>query len=245
MRTPTPSGTLSLGASPLRQGGSHSLSHSPCGGSFVRRTALAAGSVAGLVLVLLAGCAPTPVPPTMAEVLDGPATAQARTAAFELVDRWVAGFAVPGLSEVARNQVLTCQEGHNDWKTHDGYRLKCRAHDVAYFGWNGDFDPGATSAFERLRTVCTLSEFDQVPEAPAGDLIQLGPQAPCSGGVYVSAEFGAGQTSELLVTRDVSAGSDAVRWVSGPRDAALESRLKTHRWILAVDASSVFYQDTP
>lgn len=245
MRAPTPSGTPFLGAEPLRQGGSHSLSHPSSGGSLVRRTARAAGSVAGLVLVLLAGCVPAPAPPTMDEVLDGQATTQARAAAFGLVDRWVDGFAVSGLKEVARNQVLTCREGHNDWKSDDGYRLKCRVHEVVYFGWDGDFDPGATSAFKRLRTVCTLSEFDQVPEAPAGDLIHLGPQAPCSGGVYVSAEFGAGHTSELLVTRDVSAGSDAVRWVSGPRDAALGSRLKTHRWILAVDASSVFYQDTP
>ena len=274
MRTPTPSDTSFFGFESFWRGGSHSLGRSPSGSwpagrtarevdsivpavrrrrgvSAVRRRVGAhrlGGVVAGLVLVLLAGCVPAPAPPTMAEVLDGQATAQARTAAFGLVDQWVAGFGVPGVSEVARQQFLTCWEGHNDWKTHDGFRLKCEARELVYLGWDGAFESGAGSVLAKMRSVCTDpggfdKRVDESPGGSKGPLVVGGPGFRCTGGAEVYTEFFRGPSGEDIGSMPKSYGWDEMRWTSGPRDAALWGRLETHRWILAIDVRAVFYQD--
>lgn len=206
-----------------------------------------AAIVLGMSLALLAGCAgPPPPQPTMDEVLDGPATAQARTAGFELLDQRVAGFPVPGVSEIARQKYLTCWEGHNNWKTHDGFRLKCETREMVYLGWDGAFYSGVRPVLANMKSLCTDpggydKTVDVTPGGPNGPAVVGGPGFRCTGGVGVDTELF--RSSEII--EPILSGWDEMRWVSGPRGAALGKRLKAHRWILAARVRATFYQDEP
>ncbi|PKQ31143.1 MAG: hypothetical protein CVT62_09385 [Actinobacteria bacterium HGW-Actinobacteria-2] len=121
----------------------------------------------------------------MAEVLDGPGTAQARNAAVAQVEQWSPSFGKPVVGVVARQTYTTCRVGQNTWKVKDGYRLRCEAHSLAYYGWDGAFDPGQKTVQEKISSLCTvigLPEHDIFP--PYDNAIgELGGDYSCDGGL--------------------------------------------------------------
>jgi len=206
------------------------------------------GAVAGLVLVLLAGCVPTPAPPpTMAEVLDGPATAEVRTAALGLVEKWPASFSVDGVSAVARQVYLTCNEGQNNWKVRDGYRLRRTAHSLVFFGWNGMYEAGRVGVLAKMASLCTLSYLLGDGVNPPSDYrSEDGPDYSCETGLQGRTAFASGRSAKVTITPTRWLDTwDEQRWLSGPQGEALLERLKTRRWLFAVKVSSVFFEDAP
>lgn len=199
-----------------------------------------------LVLVaLLAGCGLLPRV-SMAEVLDGPATSEARLAAIGRVEQWPQGLSVPGVSEVARQTYTTCVEGQNSLWVHDGYRLKCAAHSLVYFGWDGGYAKGRDRMLSAMASFCVSDGSDVVAHAPSDTSTVLGPNYSCPPALYGLSMILSGQAEEVLVT----GGSwgvifDDQRWIDGPRDDALLKQLHSRRWLFAVDVGSVFFQDPP
>lgn len=245
MRTPTPSGTLSRGAEPLRRGRSHSA-RTP---HVKRRTESRLGrSAVGLLLLgLLAGCVAAPPPPTMAEVLDGQTTAEARLAAIGRVEQWPQGLSIPGVTLVARQTYTECELGQNNWKVKDGYRLKCSAHSLVFLGWDRDYASGRDAMLAGMANFCVVTGLANVVEHPPGDTSTvLGPNYSCPPGLAGRSQLLSGHATEVLVTPDSwIVIFDEQRWVAGPQGAALLEKLRSRRWLFAIDVSSVFFQDTP
>lgn len=197
------------------------------------------------VAVALSGCA---VPRLSTdEVLDGQQTAEARSAAIARVVQWPAGLSVPGVTLVARRTYTTCREGQNDWKMKDGYRLQCQAHSLVFFGWDGDYTDGRDTLLKAMASFCVLASGGDVPDGPPGDTVTLfGPNYSCAPNLEGHSLLLSGRATTVLVTPDSWLTSfDAERSVSGLDDVQLLAKLKTRRWIFAVDASSVFFQDQP
>lgn len=215
----------------------------------IRRSSGAAGLCALVVVfaALLASCA-SPVPrPSMAEVLDGQATAEVRSAAVGLVEQWPQGLSAAGVGLVARQTYTGCREGQNNWKVKDGYRLQCSAHSLVYFGWNGDYAAGRDRMLAAMASFCTVTGLENVPAGtPDGDSTLVGPNYSCSPGLDGQSMLLSGRASKVLIGPDswgVTYGEQ--RWVAGPQGDALLKQLRSRRWLFAVDVSSVFFQDAP
>lgn len=242
MRTPTPSGTRPPSAEPLRRG-SHLF-------RTLHRKRLTAsrfgrGAVGFLLLGLLAGCVVTP--PSMAEVLDGQATAEARSAAIGRVEQWPQGLSVPGATLVARQTYTECREGQNNWKRKDGYRLKCSAHSTVYLGWDGDYASGRDAMLTGMANFCALDSAANVGKRPPSDTSTvLGPNYSCPPGLIGYSRILSGRATEVLITPEKwGIALNEQRLVAGPQGAALLEQLKSRRWLFAMDVGSVFFQDTP
>ena len=195
------------------------------------------------IAVALSGCS---VPRLSAdEVLDGPQTAQARSAAIARVEQWPVGLSVPGVSLVARRTYTTCHEGQNNWKRKDGYRLQCQAHSLVFLGWDGDYAAGRDRMLATMASFCSVIGLENVPDHPPSDAWPiLGPNYSCSPDLEGYSKLLSGRATTVLVGR-TWLSFDAQRSVSGPDDAQLLAQLKTRRWLFAVDVSSVFFQDQP
>jgi hypothetical protein len=183
----------------------------------------------------------------MAEVLDGQATAEARLAAIGRVEQWPQGLSVPGVKLVARQAYTECREGQNNWKVKDGYRLKCSAHSTVYLGWDGDYATGRGAMLSGMASFCVVTGLANVDKHTSDDVSTvLGPLYSCSGGFEGGSQILSGHATKALVTPEswgLTLGDQ--RWVAGPQDAALLEKLKTRRWLFAMDVGSVFFQDTP
>jgi hypothetical protein len=183
----------------------------------------------------------------MAEVLDGQATSAARLAAIGRVDQWPQGLSIPGVTLVARQAYTECREGQNNWKVKDGYRLKCSAHSTVYLGWDGDYATGRDAMLSAMASFCAVTGLANVDKHPAGEtLATLGPNYSCPSGLDGSSRFLSGHATKVLVTTESWGPTlSEQRWVAGPQDAALLEKLRSRRWLFAMDVSSVFFQDTP
>jgi len=74
----------------------------------------------------------------------------------------------------------------------------------------------------------------------------LGPNYSCPGGLVGRSRLLSGHATEVLVTPEKWGNSfSEKRWVAGPQGAALLEKLRSRRWLFAMDVSSVFFQDTP
>lgn len=241
MRTPTPSGTRSSGAEPLRRG-----SHIALAPQRKRQIAsrLGRSAVGVLLLGLLAGC--VAARPTMAEVLDGRATAEARLAAISRVEQWPQGLSVPGVTLVARQTYTECVVGQNNWKVKDGYRLKCSAHSLVFLGWDGDYATGRDAMLSGMASFCVVTGSENVVKRTPITSTVLGPNYTCPPGLIGYSHLLSGRATEVLVTGESwGVTFDEQRWVAGPEGAALLEKLMSRRWLFAIDVSSVFFQDTP
>ena len=243
MRTATPSGTRSPGAEPLRRGSP--IARQPPAKR--RKTSRVRRSAAAVLLSgLMAGCVAAPPPPSTAEVLDGQATAEARSAAIGRVEQLPEGLAVPGVTLVARQTYTDCREGQNNWKVKDGYRLKCSAHSTVFLGWDGDYATGRDAMLTGMASFCAVTGLaDVVKRTPNTSTVQ-GPNYSCPGGLEGQSQILSGHATKVLVTRE-SWGIDFSdqRWVAGPEGDALLEKLRSRRWLFAMDLSSVFFQDAP
>ena len=203
------------------------------------------GVAVGLSLALAAGCAsPPPPPPTMAEVLDGQATAQARSAALAEVEQWPEVVKVRGFSEVARQVYTTCTEGKDGWWTHDGFRLKCEAQTLVYFGWNGEYIRGRDEVTARLNKACLGSDFQYSDLLPDNTVGELGPLYTCPPSTKVLTRLANGHAPTVVVTmRSWGNTYGDLRWIAGTKDDALHKKLMSAQWLFVTNARVVFYQD--
>lgn len=197
------------------------------------------------VAVALSGCAAPRL--SADEVLDGPQTAEARSAAIARVEQWPVGLSVPGVTLVARRTYTTCSEGQNNWKVRDGYRLQCQAHSLVFFGWDGDYAAGRDTMLRAMASFCSVTGLQNVSDGPpSGTSTILGPNYFCSPDLNGHSALLSGRATAVLVTPESwLATYVAQRAVSGTEDAQLLAKLKTRRWLFAVDVSSVFFQDQP
>lgn len=195
------------------------------------------------VAVALSGCAAPRL--SADEVLDGPQTAEARLVAIARVEQWPVGLSVPGVTLVARRTYTTCREGQNNWKVKDGYRLQCQAHALVFLGWDGDYTAGRDTMLKAMASFCVLASSGDVADGSPSDTWPiLGPNYSCSPDLEGYSQLLSGRATTVLVGQ-TWLSFDAKRSVSGPDDAELLAKLKTRRWLFAVDVSSVFFQDQP
>ncbi len=201
--------------------------------------------VGAVMAAVLAGCGLLPRP-SMAEVLDGQATSEARSAAIGRVEQWPRGLSVPGVSEIARQTYTTCVEGQNNFKRKDGYRLKCEAHSSVYLGWNGDYAKGRDTMLSAMASFCVSDGSDVVAHSPSDTTTVWGQNYSCPPSLVGRSQLLSGHAEEALVTVDSwGVTVDDQRWIDGPQGDALLKKLRTRRWLFAVDVASVFYQDAP
>jgi hypothetical protein len=167
-------------------------------------------------------------------------------AAIARVDQWPQGLSIPGVTLVARQTSTECREGQNNWKVKDGYRLKCSAHSTVYLGWDGDYATGRDAMLSGIAGFCTAdgSDTDKIP--PSDSSTALGPDYSCSGGLVGRSRLLSGHATEVLITpEEWGITLNEQRRVAGPQGVALLEKLRSHRWLFAIDVSSVFFQDAP
>ena len=243
VRTATLSGTRCPGPEPLWRGSP--IVRQPH--SKRRRTSrVGRGAAAVFLFGLMAGCVSASPPPSTAEVLDGQATAEARLAAIGRVEQWPEGLSVPGVKLVARQTYTDCRDGQNNWKVKDGYRLKCSAHSTVFLGWNGDYATGRDAMLTGMASFCAVTGLENVVKRTPNTSTVLGPNYSCPGGLVGQSQILSGHATKVLVTEE-SWGIDFSdqRRVAGPEGDALLEKLRSRRWLFAMDVSSVFYQDAP
>lgn len=163
------------------------------------------------------------------------------------MEQWPAGLSVPGVSLVARRTYTTCREGQNNWKVKDGYRLQCKAHSLVFFGWDGDYTAGRDTMLQAMASFCVLASSGDVADGSPSDTLPVpGPNYSCSPDLEGYSQLLSGQAATVLVTPESWLTTFVEqRLVSGPDDAQLLAKLRTRRWLFAMDVNSVFFQDQP
>ncbi len=197
------------------------------------------------VAIALSGCA---VPRLSAdEVLDGPQTAEARSAAITRVEQWPLGLIASGTTLVASQVYIECTVGQNNWKMHQGFRLQCRAHSLNYLGWDHDFASGMRAAITAIQGQCTSDDLSTSHYSqPGRTFAALGPSFDCPGSLALRSRVQEGGADSLLVNGNSWGETfDGQRWIESPTEPELLSRLQSRQWILAVDAVSTFFKDQP
>jgi len=215
-------------------------------GRGTRRRARHIVSVApiALALVLATGC--SLVRPSMAEVLDGQATAQARSAAIALVEQWPQSLDFPGASLVARQTWTACKEGQNNWKVKDGYRLKCAAHSTVFLAWDGEYAAGRDAILQAAASACAVTSGAYPQEQTPMTRGLLGPDYSCAAGLVGHSRILDGRRVVTPITPESwGLTIDDQRWVAGPQGNSLLGILRSNQWLFVMDVGSVFYQDAP
>ncbi len=198
--------------------------------------------VLGMSLALASGCAAPP--PTMAEVLDGPATAQARNAAIAVVGQWPQDLDFPGATLVTRQTWTACKEGQNNWKVKDGYRLKCAAHSTVFFAWDGDYATGRDAILQTAASACAVTSGAYPQDKTPMTRGLLGPDYSCAAGLVVHSRILNGRRVSTPITPESwGLTIDDQRWVAGPQGNSLLDILRAHQWLFVMDVGSVFFQD--
>jgi hypothetical protein len=190
--------------------------------------------------------------PRMVDVLEGRVFGDERQAAIMLVQ--LRGAAVPhdpNSTVVAQQIATSCDEGQNNWKVHDGYRIKCTADSVRYVAWRGDFALGAERATNSLSSLC-------VNVSKPGEYGTVTPEFSGFGGVWTCAD-GTELWSYWYTTTDLDSSgsrfehsfSDST-WTGGGRRAVsgrdvgdVRADLRGYDWFAMERLEKVYYQDAP
>lgn len=182
--------------------------------------------------------------PSISDVLDGYATSGARASALQSVDDLGRGIKPAHTSAAGTTQFTRCEQGANDWKRRDPYRLICTAYSRVYRAWSGEFATGMKSANLAIASICVGPEGGAVRETPAPQVETSSESYSCDPDIAVSVTFG---TSRGLQPSDpiVSQASDLPfsRRVGGPSPEALVDGLSEHEWFVVCQVGKVFYRD--
>lgn len=197
--------------------------------------------------VALIGAGPLDIfRPSTENVLDGRVGNAGRLEAIEVVNAQL-GLARPGATtEVGRQGDSWCVEGQNNWKVHDGYRLRCGVTGRLYSGWSGDFESVRTAARQSLGTSCAGPDYPRttwVPEPGAPTTME---DYNCTGGVTISLVFASTaslSSSDSLV--DQGGDSASGRHISGMSGAEVIESAARYQWLAVAVISKVYYQDEP
>lgn len=209
------------------------------------------------LLVVLSSCGVSVLPaPTIEQLLDGREKNEERLAAVEQV---VAVGSLLPFEESAHHGpevVTTCDEGQNNYKVHDGYRLSCGASATFYVSFSGDFSKGREKFLEGLSASgCRVDGAGTYYPDRMKPTTKYWPTEfdgyDCGGGAYLDVSWGMGTDlvhspeSLQLGPQDYSdmVGGGGGRWLSGPTQDALISGLSTHDWFAVVRTSRTFYRD--
>jgi hypothetical protein len=194
---------------------------------------------AALLLSLLAGCATSPPPPTMAEVLDGAGYAQPRAVAIQEVTgaadslNSAALAAVPGAKAARYQSLLRCLEGQNSLKVHDGYLFHCDAVQTTYYGWRGRFGPTAAVLNAAFATQCSADHSRARVVEPAKGIMFPGTEYSCGSEVVISVQWGRPATLDFGPRGDIDqrCGDPQVRCGSGQTAEQIGQALRAEDWI--------------
>ncbi|MDO4785127.1 MAG: hypothetical protein Q3997_08620 [Propionibacteriaceae bacterium] len=93
--------------------------------------------------------------PSMDTVLWGKMFEQVREDAIARTRKQVAwDLDVAGVDRLGDGVYISCEEGQNNWKVQEKYRLRCQAQAPVYYGWRGEFEPTASRILDRFRIRC-------------------------------------------------------------------------------------------
>lgn len=204
-------------------------------------------AIAVAVLMALTGCAPAPVPPTYAEVLDGPEFAAQQEAAAKAAKQVTSEVGqLPEVSEAAVVEFAACGWGQNNAKVKDGYRTRCSINRTVYLVWDGDFTGKRDAIAARLRQSCTEvttnGDGGSTPGREFGFI--LGPGYECGPGLSIALAWasgvGASRDGEI---GNLDCGSESIRCRRVSSTVEVVKKLSTRKWVAAVAANAIFYVD--
>ncbi len=203
------------------------------------------GSLVGLLV--LAGCVPTPAPPTITELLDGPKFATQREAAAAKADALAEKVVQrSGLAEVVVLKTTWCGEGQNNAKVHDGYRIRCSATRSTYLAWDGAFLSQQGKILGALAEDCvrTLSgPLDPVPHSSQHFLD--GPNYACDSNLSVVTSWATvGVIDSTSSDFDPHCEHSSLRCQQVETPDLIFKKLSKHKWFMRMSVQSVYYTET-
>jgi hypothetical protein len=217
-----------------------------------RRVAAVIAAVAALVAfdrvsVALSGWGPSHLlRPPAAIILDTPLVSAQRDSSVQAVQGWTNGNQPAGAGLAGQQTVAWCLYGDNNWKSQDGYRLRCMVTERSYFGWSGDFGVVRDGILRELAQDC-VAELRPTIGTPVSTLDIDGGIFRCAGEVEVRLTFRT--TSGLTVDDDVIQPLDNCtgdqRCLQLTSTTEIQRALIASDWFVAISASHVFFEDQP
>lgn len=216
--------------------------------------------VAGILLVLLAGLfvvdrtihavfggglfeAPRP---SMSDVLNGRVASTELLAALREAEAYGQGFQAKGARRVAEQSVITCSLGQNNWKVHDGYRLRCSAVVLLFLAWSGDYGQVRDAVRADVTKSCSGPALDVSDDPPSPRAPTTVEEYECGQDRTVAVEFASTEgISEADTLVNQAFDSDHSRRISGSSPAELVDGLIPHTWVARLRIKNVFFEDQP
>lgn len=204
--------------------------------------------LAGRVLVLVGGVDPffEWARPTMADVLDGRVVNGERLAAISQVSDLSRELRTDGASSISETVWTSCEQGQNNYKVHDGFRLSCAASAASYLAWSGEYEDVAIAVRDRIAGKCPTLELDPGPQWPIGGAPTTMAIYRCSDQVRVWATFASAQRSIVPIS-DFLVGetTEQSRRISGPSSDELLRDLSEYQWFALIIAGQTYFEDRP
>jgi len=182
--------------------------------------------------------------PSMADALDGRVSNASRLAAVEAVNAELNSFELAGTTEVGRQVYTWCRAGQNNWKVHDGFRLRCGVAGRSYSAWTGDFEEVRTAARESLSSRCSGPDGQPVKTVPSPQLETPMERYTCAGATSVTLIFASPVgllDSDSVINQGTN--TDSSRYLSGVSSTELRENLANYQWFAIRSVSKVYYQD--
>lgn len=205
---------------------------------------IALAAITGMLTVACSSWAPEP---TMEDLLDGRMANDERLAAVDRVLAWADRAALPDGIRKVGTQVLTfCQEGQDNFKVHDSYKIYCQAEARVFLAWSGDFNLGRATIEQALGSGCSGPSGHIQTEPPERRLDTAGGSWSCPAGLSFSLNYGdlRGRGADDSLTSDLCASVTNIRCISGPPIEVVLDRLAGYQW-LAVQLVDLDYYRVP
>lgn len=191
--------------------------------------------------------------PSIGDLLDGRTANRERLEAIDQVTVGTSGLLTFQGMQTHGPQVYTmCDEGQNNWKVHDGYRLSCHAQSYRFVSWNGDFDQGRARILDSLRQRgCTPNDkyVTIEPRKPTSAYWEeQWPPLQCGGGTSLFLQWANGRLlegSDDLYRIGETFQQDDIRNVTVPPADELIDKISEADWFVTVFTTKDFFRDNP
>lgn len=218
------------------------------GGVLVAITMTAGLFVAGRVSAWVLGVDPffEWARPTMADVLDGRVANGERLAAISQVSDLSRELRTDSASSIGETVWTSCEQGQNNYKVHDGFRLSCAASAASYLAWSGEYEDMAIAVRDRIAGKCPTLELDPGPQSPIGGAPTTVAIYRCSDQARVWVTFASAQRSIVPIS-DFLVGetTEQSRRISGPSSDELLRSLSEYQWLAWITVGQTYYEDRP
>lgn len=184
--------------------------------------------------------------PSMSDVLNGRVAGAERLAALGEAEAYARGFQVKDVTRVGGQSMITCSLGQNNWKVHDGYRLRCGAAVTSFLAWSGEYGQVRDAVRAEVAKSCSGPALDVGDDPPSPRVPTTAEEYECGQGRRIVLKFALPRsllTTDTLVNQGVD--SDSSRYISGPSPDELVDSLAPYKWVAYLRIDNVFFEDQP